>query len=179
MELPLALPRPLTLATLFAVGAVVGTLTDQIHLLGGVIAYPAGGLFGQPFWVPLQYGFAAIAMSLPARFIVRDAPGAARDLAAPTVWFVGAYVASALFQQWPVALAAAMLFTFAARAGRARMVWLFALSCAVGGVAWEIALVWRGHFLYLAPHAAFGVPWWLFGLYLHAALLLRQVARLL
>lgn len=178
MEFPLALPRPLPVLTLFAAGALVGTLTDQIHLLGGVIAYPAGGLFGQPFWVPLQYGFAAIAMSLPARLIVRDTPGTGRDLAAPVLWFVAAYVASALFQQWPISLTAAMLATFAVRAGSARVA-LFALSCAVGGVAWEITLVWRGHFLYLAPHAWFGVPWWLSGLYLHAALLLRQVARLL
>lgn len=180
MDLPLAAPRLrlLPVATLFLAGALFGTLTDQIFLLGGVTAYPAGGLFGQPAWVPLLYACAAPALALPARWLLREPPGSARDLLVPSCWFLAAYFAGPIFQQWPAALTAGLVAAFAARTREPRVI-AYAVGCALGGVAWEIALSSRGYFLYLAPHAAFGVPWWLFGLYLHAALLMRQVARLL
>jgi hypothetical protein len=165
---------------------VVGSLCDQIHVLGGVIAYPAAGFLRQPWWVPLEYGFAAVAMVLPCGVLLRalglrETRGTARDLVRPFLWFVAAYLATALFQRWPLSLEAALVATFALRAARGggTAVALYGIACAAGGFFWEATLSSRGHFVYLAPHTLFGVPWWLPGLYLHAALLLRQIARLI
>ena len=43
-------------AFVFLLGAVAGTLLDQIHVRSGVLWYAHPVLFGQAFWVPLVFG---------------------------------------------------------------------------------------------------------------------------
>jgi hypothetical protein len=186
------MPNPRRALALFAVGAVVGTLGDRIHTHYGVLGYPRVVAFGEAWFVPFLMGGAGIALvsgqalvrralSLPAA----RATGDGRAVVTAFAWFACAYFASGVFQNYPVALTVAFVGAFLGRAlGRvdapgprgSAALFAGALLTAVGGSLFESALSATGAFAYAMPDAL-GVPIWLPGLYLHAAMLARAIDR--
>jgi hypothetical protein len=154
------------------VGAVAGVLCDQIHVVGDVIVYRDPLLFGQPWWVPVQYGLAAVVGYLGAHHL----RGGSERLAVASAWFLGAYLATAVFQRWPLPLAVVLGLIGLARAGRLGVRSLvFALAVALFGLVWEAGLTSTGAFSYRHPNLV-GVAFWLPALYVNAAPLLLAVA---
>jgi hypothetical protein len=157
------------------VAAVAGVLCDQIHVVSRVIAYPDPLLFGQPWWVPVQYGLAAATGYLGGWLLHRFTTVAFERVWVATAWFLAAYLATAVFQRWPIATAFALVLVWLARSVRlGRPAILFSLAAATLGVLWETGLTATGAFSYRHPNL-FGVAYWLPALYLNAALLLLAV----
>lgn len=169
---------------LFALGATIGTVADQLHVRSGVLAYPhpAPWLGGEAPWVPLLFGAAGVVLPLSNAWLLRlsrgpPRPAPLRDLAAAVLWFFAAYLSTALFQGAPLRLAAALGVAWLARLAAAP-----ALDAAVAGPAFavagslfEAALSSTGAFRYLRPDLLL-VPAWLPALYLHASLMTRAAA---
>jgi hypothetical protein len=153
------------------IGAVAGVLCDQIHVIGDVIVYRDPLLFGQPWWVPVQYGLAAVVGYLGAY----NLRGAGERTVVASAWFLAAYLATAVFQRWPLPLALGLGVIGLARTVRlgARSL-AFGLAVALFGLVWEAGLTSTGAFSYRHPNA-FGVAYWLPALYLNAAPLLLAV----
>jgi hypothetical protein len=173
---------PGRILALFAAGGIGLALCDQIHVQAGVLDYETGGFFGQAWWVPLQFGVAALAIVAGAAPFARGRakPGAAAFLTG-TLWFVAAYAASGLFDAHPYALAAAFVVTWALRVALARQpssLVAFSLLLAAAGTGAEAILSAAGTFAYANPDLL-GVPIWLPGLYLHGAPLALALARAL
>jgi hypothetical protein len=157
---------------LFIAGGIGLALCDQIHVQSGVLDYETGGFFGQAWWVPLQFGVAALAIVAGAAPFARarPEPGAAAFLTG-TLWFVAAYAASGLFDAHPYALTVAFVLAWAARVALARQpgsLVAFSLLLAAAGTGAEAILSAAGTFAYANPDLL-GVPIWLPGLYLHGA----------
>lgn len=154
------------------VGAVAGVLGDQIHVIGGVIVYRDPLLFGQPWWVPVQYGLAAVVGYAGASRL----RASHERISVASGWFLGAYLATAVFQRWALPLALVLGVVGLARAVRLGVVCLaFGLAVALFGVLWEAGLTFTGAFSYRHPNVL-GVAFWLPALYLNAAPLLVAVA---
>jgi hypothetical protein len=174
------MPPLARIAVLFAGGGIGLALCDQIHVQTGVLSYEAGGYFGQAWWVPLQFGVAALAICAGAwPFARRLAPPSAEVLTIGAAWFVAAYAASGVFDRWPYALAAAFVVTWAGRVAVARhraALTAFSLLLAAGGTGAEALLSAAGTFDYADPDFL-GLPAWLPGLYLHGAPLALAVTR--
>jgi hypothetical protein len=171
---------PRAAAVLFVAGGLGLALCDQIHVHSGVLDYDTGGvLFDQAWWVPLQFGVAALAIVAAAVPFAhrRDRPRP-RDLATGIAWFVGAYAASGVFDAYPWALAAGLLALFGWRVALADhpdVLVVYALLLAVAGTGAEALLSAAGTFAYSDPDFL-GVPVWLPGLYLNGAPLALAIA---
>jgi len=166
-------------AFVFLLGAVVGTLLDQIHVRFGVLWYAHPVLFGQAFWVPLVFGAGGLVLVNSHAALIalgggRPAPPGPR--AAQATLFVGAYLLTGIAADRPRlvlgVLTAAWLVRVALSPSRELV--LAGLAFAVGGPLFEAALAATGGFSYDRPDL-FGVPCWLPALYLHASLLTRVV----
>jgi hypothetical protein len=174
--------RLLAPLALVPVGAVGGTLGDQIHVQFGVLAYahPHPWMYGQASWVPLLFGGAAPFMVYGHALTDRRGGEPARRLAvlAPTVVFFAAYFATGLFASWPRALAAGLALAWAARVAlRPSLDRLLAgAGFALAGPLVERAVSATGGFAY-ARADLLGVPVWLPALYLHLSLLTRHIYR--
>jgi hypothetical protein len=172
----IAPPRALLL---FAGGGIALALCDQIHVQSGVLDYETGGFFGQAWWVPLQFGFASLAIVAGAApFARRRAEPGAAAFVTGTLWFVGAYAASGVFDAHPEALAVAFLVTWAGRVALAQRpgnLVAYSLLLAAAGTGAEAILSAAGTFAYANPDVL-GVPVWLPGLYLHGAPLALALA---
>ena len=154
------------------VGAVAGVLCDQIHVIGDVIVYRDPLLLGQPWWVPVQYGLAAVVGYLGASRL----RGASERVVVASAWFLTAYLATAVFQRWPLPLLLILGLIGLARLARLGVHSLgFGLAVALFGLIWEAGLTSTGAFSYRHPNL-FGVAFWLPALYLNAAPLLLAVA---
>ncbi len=167
-------------ALLFVAGGLGLALCDQIHVQAGVLDYDAGGaLFGQGWWVPLQFGLAALAIVIGAIPFARgrSRPDAA-EVAIAVTWFVGAYAVSGVLDAHPWALAALLLGVWAPRvamaSGRGALV-AYSLLLAAAGTAAEAILSAAGIFAYADPDLL-RVPIWLPGLYLNGAPLALALA---
>ena len=167
---------------MFAAGGVGLALCDQIHVQSGVLDYDTGGFFGQAWWVPLQFGVAALAIVAGAAPFARGrAQPKFIDFVTGTAWFVAAYAASGLFDAHPNALAVAFVLTWALRVALAPQpasLVAYSLLLAAAGTAAEAALSAAGTFAYANPDLL-GVPIWLPGLYLHGAPLALALSRAL
>ncbi|MDQ1373404.1 MAG: hypothetical protein QOJ09_742 [Actinomycetota bacterium] len=165
----------------FLAGAAGGALCDQIHVRGGVLRYRTPRVFDQAWWVAPQFGVAMLAVLRSARVAAGDGRGrpGSVDYLTGTAWFLGAYLASAVFRRTPRLLAGVFLATWLARMARrpdrGRLV-PYALMLALAGTTYESRWSATGAFTYTAPDVA-GVPLWLPGLYLHGAPLGVDVAR--
>ncbi len=184
IPLPLQLTWP-RLAALFVLGGLGGALCDQIHVQGGVLAYAQPVLFGQSWWVAPLFGIATLIMYVATWVWVscseRAQPGPIthRQLALHSLWFVAAYLASALLQGQPKLLALVYLLLFLRRLlGRRDAVWQVAngVGLAIGGTTSEALLAATGVFHYNHPDL-WTVPLWLPGVYLHGAPLAMAVLR--
>jgi hypothetical protein len=157
------------------VGAVAGVLCDQIHVIAGVIVYRDPVLLGQPWWVPVQYGLAAVVGYLGARHLRGSGERVVVAVVVASAWFLGAYAATAVFQRWPLPLAVVLGVIGLVRAARLGAAGLaFGLTVALLGPLWEAGLTSTGAFSYRHPDVV-GVAAWLPALYLNAAPLLLAV----
>jgi hypothetical protein len=167
---------------LFIGGGIGLALCDQIHVQAGVLDYETGGFFGQAWWVPLQFGVAAVAIVAGAvPFARQRAKPNSADFVTGSAWFVAAYAASGLFDEHPIALAVAFALAWALRVALARQpgpLVAYSLLLAAAGTAVEAILAGVGAFAYANPDLL-GVPIWLPGLYLHGAPLALALARAL
>jgi hypothetical protein len=170
------------LASLFALGAILGTAGDQLHLRAGVLSYPPGTalLLGQPPWVPLVFGAGGLALVLGHAPLLRaagggGARGSRRSLAWAVVWFYAAYASTALFADAPLTLAAALVAAWIARVAIAPAADGVAAGIlyALLGPAFESALSATGAFHYRHPDLL-RVPLWLPALYLHVSRMTRE-----
>jgi hypothetical protein len=163
----------------FVLGSVGGVLCDQIHVRGGVLRYRTPRLAGQAWWVGPQFGVAMLAVLRSARIAGRGGGAHPVRYLSGTAWFLGAYLASAVFRRTPRRLAGVLVAAWLARMvrhpDRVRLV-PYSLLLAVAGTAYESRWSATGAFTYTAPDIA-GVPLWLPGLYLHGAPLAVDVAR--
>jgi hypothetical protein len=166
---------------LLPLGAVLGTLCDQLHVRFGVLWYPhpASWLGGQAGWVPPLFAGAALVLVNGYRPLGRwfhdDEPAPGGHVGLPLAWFVAAYLATALLSKHPTTLTALLVLTWLGRVvvhpHRATVV--YAIVCAIAGPAFEAALSSTGAFFYTQPDWV--VPKWLPALYLHLAPLVRHI----
>ncbi|MDA0312669.1 MAG: hypothetical protein O2992_11205 [Gemmatimonadetes bacterium] len=183
---PLRLPLVLSLPV-YAVGvAVLLTLCDFLcHVRYGVLVYHRPehlSLFpGQPTgdvaWGFLQLG-AFVALVGHATCRTLEPPGLVRALASVAIFAIH-YLASGLFQAWPMTLYGAALGTWFLhlalyREGLRRMIGLSVLFAALGP-PWEGYAVEQGFFHYL-DEATYHVPIWLSALYLHGGIAVAATA---
>ncbi len=168
----------------FVVGAIAGTLFDQIHVQFGVLSYPDPWLLGQSWCVAPNFGLATLLMwrgtMLIAPQIDKLEPQATgAEIIGDILWFTAAYVASGLLKlhSWP--LLALYLIAFALRTFRRpgrNWLWLHGLGLALGGCTVEMLLVHFGKFRYEHPDIG-GIAYWLPGLYLHLAPMAMAASR--
>ncbi len=169
----------LRLAVVFALGAVLGTALDHLHVAGGVLGYPDPRILGHAAWAPPVFGLAAVAFSSLALVLSRaePRPPSWRVVAADAGLFVAAYGATAAVPAHSATLLAGLGIAWVSRAIAGRdPAWRLghALACAALGVAAEAALVAAGAFRHHHPDVL-GLPAWLPALYLCAAPLLADV----
>jgi uncharacterized membrane protein len=165
-------------------GALIATVGDRMHVAYGVLFYPRSAAFHQPAWVfPLFVGTTA-AMLAGCEVMRRRFSGAAlpaspgEALIAMGAFFV-AYAFTAVAAELPTFVLVVLVLTWSLRVrGMPRWIVAFALAVAACGVAFEALLSRLGAFTYVSPDLL-GVPRWLPGLYLHAALAAPRIRGLL
>ena len=170
------------LVAVAGVFAVFLTACDQLfHVRTDTLVYHWDPqVAGQTVIVPVTFFLAGVAMLAVSRWVQPPAPR-------PTsVWramaslglVTAAYLASGLLEPdlaraYALALLAAWGLRLALR--HERLVAVAAgVAIATGGVLAESALSAAGEFDYLAPDLL-GVPWWLFPLYLHGAMVAADI----
>jgi Protein of unknown function (DUF2878) len=169
------------LPLLFALGAVLGTAGDQLHVRFGVLTYGRGSPlpFGQPPWVPLLFGATGVALVLGHAPLLRvtrgrSARATALGFALSVLWFYAAYASTAVFAAAPRAVTAALVVAWGARVALAPSAdaVLAGILYAFAGPLFESALCATGAFRYTRPDLLL-VPIWLPALYLHVSLMTR------
>ena len=179
-------PTPVPLrarAALFLVGAVAGTLGDQIHVQFHVLSYraPVAWLLGQAIWVPLLFGCAGLALVGGERLYDglrrphEQRPSLASNAATVGLFYL-AYLSTGLLQDSPLQLTAGLTAAWALRVARnpSRDRLLSAVAAATGGCLFEGLLSMTGAFTYRSPDF-FHVPLWLPALYFHVSLMTRDI----
>jgi hypothetical protein len=172
---------------LAVVGAAVCTAGDHLHATHGVLAYTHPTLWNQAWWVPLLFAgasLAAVAGATPLRRLFgarAPVPSSARELAGDGIAFIVAYAYTSFAPaDRPNVTLALLGFWWLERVVRGRAAWLvvYSLVMALAGSAFEATWSALGFFAYAHPDVA-GVPRWLPGIYLHAALLAGPLERVL
>lgn len=173
-----------TAPLLFLLGATYGVLLDRLHVLSGTTRY--AGTDGQPLWVPLLFGGAALLLGATRIVLGRRLEDGPRPISGGLVLgalalFGVAYAISA-FVPGPIALGLLVFFGVAMVHGLDRSVagGATALAAMVAGPLAEIGLSAAGAFRYVdapGPGYVLGVPHWLPFLYLCGAVAVGAVAR--
>jgi hypothetical protein len=178
-------PKARRLGLCFALGAVLGTLLDGIHVYGDILVYPDPA-FGRWAWfVPLEFGLLASVAALvmpPLERVIGPAstprwsiPERAFELAL----FTSLYVLTAVAGPGASPLLA---FAFGAlalvRLWRSPVPgdWVYVLTAALLGPAAEALMSALGAFDYRDPDIA-GIPYWLPALWANGGLLIRRLLR--
>ncbi len=171
---------------LLALGATLGTFLDWLHVVSRTTEYARPSLFGQPFWVPLLFGWAAVMLGLGRLVtgrLIRESPRPATlgEALFALGMFVVAYLESAYLPD-SVALLALSGTALGLGLGLDRsLAGLVAmLLAALFGSLTEIAIIAAGGFVYVGadgPGFFFGIPHWLPVLYLCAAVCVGTFAR--
>jgi hypothetical protein len=177
-------PAPARLAACFALGAILGTLLDGIHVYGDVLSYPHPA-FGRWAWfVPVEFGLLGAGACLLVPMLEQRRPDAASAsipaALAEVALFTCLYLASALLDGEAAPLLAAGLGALAvARLAFGRDGDLpYVLLAAVLGPAGEAILSAAGAFSYAHPDLI-GIPMWLPALWANAGFLIRRLMVLL
>ena len=177
------MPAPLRLAACFALGAVIGTLLDGLHLLGDVLSYEHESFGDWAWFVPLEFGLAGLAAGIAIPWIERAAgPGrlprwSPAERLLELVLLAALYGATALWDGdgavWLLAGLSSLVV--------ARLVlwsvpgdWAYAAIAAVLGPLGEILISATGAFDYAHPDFA-GIPMWLPALWANGGLLIRRL----
>lgn len=165
--------------------AVFLTACDQLfHVRTETLVYSwEPQVAGQTVIVPLTFFLAGVVMLDASRRVQPQAlpvTGVRRPVIS-LVLVTAAYLVSGLLDpDLAGAYALVLLIAWAVRVavrGEQAVAVAAAVAIAVGGVLAESALSAAGEFDYLAPDLV-GVPWWLFPLYLHGALVAADVVAL-
>ena len=177
------MPSAARLAVCFAIGAVAGTLLDGLHLLGDVLSYEHEAFGDWAWFVPLEFGLAAVGAALAIPWIERAVgPEAAPRFTVPErvgelLLFAGMYGATAVWDgDGAVWLTVGLTAVVAVRLWLWPVVgdWAYALIAAVLGPLGEIAISATGAFDYANPDFA-GIPMWLPALWANGGLLIRRM----
>jgi hypothetical protein len=163
------------IALVALISAVVGTLLDRIQTYFGVLEYARPCFCGEACLVPLIMAGAGIAMVVTPslfRMLFGQAPdGTLVAVVIGSVDLVAAYIASGLFQGFPVALTVGYAVFAVFRLSRdprpARVA--TAVTALVVGMLAELGLTQIGFFTYLHPNIL-GMPYWIGALYVFAGL---------
>lgn len=168
-------------------GAVLCTVCDHLHATHGVLWYVHPVAWSQAWWVPLLFAGASLAAVLGATPVRRlfgarvDVAPTAREIAGDGLAFVVAYAYTSFADPARPNVTLALLAAWwLARVVRGRATWLvvYSLLMAVVGSGFEAGWSALGFFYY--HHAdVVGVPRWLPGIYLHAALVAGPLERVL
>jgi hypothetical protein len=162
---------------------VVGTLLDGIHLLGDVLTYETQAFGAWAWFVPLEFGLAALLAGLAIPAIERavgPSPPLRPTIAlrvAELMLFATAYGATAL---WDGAGAPWLTLGLTALVGVRLWLapvagdWAYATAAALLGPLAEIAISATGAFDYAHPDFA-GIPMWLPALWANGGLLIRRL----
>ena len=138
---------------------------------------------GQTVIVPLTFFLAGVAMLDTSRRVQPQAlqPTNVRRVLASLGLVTAAYLISGLLdpeRAWAYALVLLVAWAIRVALRHERVVAVaVGVVIATGGVLAEAALSAAGEFDYLAPDLL-GVPWWLFPLYLHGALVAADIVAL-
>jgi hypothetical protein len=179
------MPRPpaARLAACFAIGAVLGTSLDAIHVYGDVLEYHDPGIWETAWWVVPQFGLVGVAAALAIPGIERaagpDEPPrwSVDQLVGELTLFGSLYLLTALVGSDHAGWLTAGLFALAGlRLALAPVEgdWAYAVGAAILGPLGEIAISGARLFDYLEPDVA-GIPYWLPALWANGGLLLRRV----
>jgi uncharacterized protein DUF2878 len=171
------------LAAAFAIGAVLGTALDAIHVYGDVETY-ANEVLGELGWfVPLEFGLAGVVSAIAVPRLERIVAG--DRVRRWTLWerlrevplLAGLYVTSvaANGENATIFLVAllvllAVRLVFATEDGE----WVFALVAAVAGPVAEATIHAIGAFDYTEPDVL-GLPIWLPALWANGGLSIRRL----
>lgn len=161
-------------ATLFAIGATVGSALDALHTHSGATVYPRPVFLEAAWWTPGIFGVAglstglayAVTERLVGKPITREGIGPAHA-AAGFAAFAGLYALTGFL---PASNAAKLALVAAGAAGLhltlapTREAAALAATAAVVGPAVEILLVSRGAFTHNGADVL-GIPMWLPALY--------------
>jgi hypothetical protein len=178
---------------LFFFFGLVAVLCDRSWVQLGALSYYTGP-FTQPWWVFFQLGAVGVVAVCFARlvtyYLVRRDTSPPADITArfaiSASWFVAAYVACGLFDATRARrLAAALFLVWLVRLllqrpqkGELLAILIICFGLAIAGPAAEMLMSYYGVMHYARPfYFKFGVPLWLPGLFLHAGVLARDIAR--
>jgi hypothetical protein len=162
--------------------AVFLTACDQLfHVRIDTLVYHWGPqVAGQTVIVPVTFFLAGVAMLAASRWVQPQAsrPISVRRTLASLGAVTAAYLVSGLLEPdlaWAYALVLLVAWGIRVALRHERLVAVAAgIAIATGGVLAEAALSAAGEFDYLAPDLL-GVPWWLFPLYLHGAMVAADI----
>jgi len=168
---------------LFLLGAIFGTVLDAFHVYSYVEQYTRPAFLGVAWWVPLLFGFAAVAIGYSHPLIdplihnIRHSRRLAISIA-ELAWLLLAYMiaASPVSSLAKTVLLSLIYFNFWVLTGRGWQNLLLSLVTAITGTLVEMTLVAAGAFSYLQPDII-GVPYWLPFMYACASLAVGDLGR--
>jgi hypothetical protein len=162
-------------------GSTLCTALDHLHATYGVLYYPVPVVWAQAWWVPLLFFSATLATLNGAGAAKRLFDGesldaTSRQIAGSGIAFTSAYAFTSFGHAQPNVVLVVLVAWWVARVVAHAPLWLIAFSLinAVLGTCFEAALSSTGAFYYQHPDFM-GVPRWLPGIYLHAALFAAPV----
>ena len=170
------------IVVLFAVGAVLGTALDWVHVATATTRYTHPVFLGLAWWVPLLFGSAATAIGMSHTLIdlllERTVRPETRHVAIGLALLLVLWATSGLVKPprtalWVLAPASIAVW-WAFDASVVGLV--LALATASSGVAVEATLVSAGAFSYVAPDAG-RVASWLPWLYVAASVAVGNLGR--
>jgi hypothetical protein len=171
---------------LFLPGAIGGTALDALYVHLGIERYTAPTLFGLPWWAPLLFGVAAVAIGLshplldPLLVHWRRARRLSTSIAA-LGWLLLAYLLGAT--PLPAAARCGLLgilyLNFWLLAGRSWQNLVLAVVVVITATLIEMILVNAGMVSFPDESNLLGVPVWLPWLYAYASLVLGDLGRAL
>src|SRR6185437_190430 len=164
-------------------GAMLGPVLDYAHVATGAIRYPPGVRF-VPWWVPLLYAGAALAIGLSHPAADRLLGGASPPLTRPRLAAGFVAFCAIWFLSGALPFGSAAVAALLAPASLALWWWLDrrwqglvqAAATAAGGCAVELTLSRAGLFAHTHPDVL-GLAWWLPWLYVAASVGLGNVGR--
>lgn len=162
-----------------AIGGLLCTVGDHLHVAFGVLAYPRPFLFDQAWWVPLLFGLSAVFLVRATLQWFRDTQHRSSHVIGDGIAFFLAYAITSPFHQHPNLLLGSLTALWALRLTLDRAplnVWAHGLLVALGGCLFEASWSAAGFFHYLHPDVI-GIPRWLGGIYLHASPCVLSIAQ--
>ncbi|MGZ3615703.1 MAG: hypothetical protein ACXWOL_02205 [Ktedonobacteraceae bacterium] len=172
-----------TIFWLFILVAIFGTALDAFHVYSSIEQYTRPAFLEVAWWVPLLFGFAAVAIGYSHPFIdplIHNfrRPRRLSTSIAELAWLLLAFViaASPISSLAKTILLGLIYFNFWLLTGRGWQNLLLSLVTAITGTLVEMTLVAAGTFSYLQPDIL-SIPYWLPFMYACASLAVGNLGR--